>query len=88
MRRRFSVCCLSGCAVAVCLVLSAGVSRAQPAPQQQTPREQALSAKLIQEINENLALSTSLVTMQQEMQKLRDELKAKQSEPKPDTKKP
>lgn len=51
---------------------------AQQVPQQpQSPREQALTAKLIGEINNNLECSTNVVTLQQKIAQLEAQLKAK-----------
>lgn len=47
----------------------------QPAP----PRDQALTQKLITEINNNLACSTSLIEAQQQIAKLQAELKTKET---------
>jgi len=48
-------------------------SAQQPAP----PRDQALTQRLITEINNNLACSTSLIEAQNQIAKLQGELKAK-----------
>ena len=52
-------------------------SAQQPAP----PRDQALTQRLITEINNNLACSTSLIEAQNQIAKLQGELKAKEKSP-------
>lgn len=50
---------------------------AQPAPQQQSPAEQALAQRLTAEINNNLTCSANVITLQEQIKKLTAELAAK-----------
>lgn len=59
-------------ALAVFLSPFAAYAQAQ---QPQSPREQAVTAKLIQEINNNLQCASDVVTLQQQIAKLQEELK-------------
>ncbi len=66
--------------VAIMLLASPAIAQVPAQPQlPQTPREQALGGKLIQEINENLTLATNVIVLQQQVQKLQEDLaKARQ----------
>lgn len=57
------------------LILALLISSAWAQQQPPTPETQALQTKLMQEINSNLQCTTSLITMQQQVQKLTDEIK-------------
>lgn len=57
--------------------------------QPQSPREQAVTAKLIQEINNNLQCATDVATLQQQVARLQEELKtANEKKEAPAAKKP
>lgn len=53
----------------------------------QSPREQALTAKLITEINNGLSCSTEVVTLQQQIQKLQAQIAEAKKAPEPKEKK-
>lgn len=73
-------------ALAVFLSPFAAYAQAQ---QSQSPREQAVTAKLIQEINNNLQCASDVVTLQQQIAKLQEELKtAAEKKEQPAAKKP
>lgn len=53
------------------------------AQQTQSPREQALTGRLIGEINNGLQCATDLLTLQREVARLTDELKAEKAKHEP-----
>ena len=64
-------------------------SRAHAQQPQQTPREQALTQKLIAEINAGLACSGNVIALQEALKKAQDELAALKKAPdKSEKKKP
>lgn len=77
--------------VAACALLLSVAVWASARAQTASPKEQALTQELIQSINNNITCKTDVVTLQQEIQKLRAELaKTKKPEKKhePGKKKP
>lgn len=65
--------------LAVCGLALLGVTSLVYAQQPAPPRDQALTQRLITEINSNLACSTSLIEAQQQVARLQAEIKAKEA---------
>ena len=74
--------------LAICGLVLLGVTSLVYAQQPAPPRDQALTQKLITEINNNLSCSTSLIEAQQQVAKLQAELKTAEDKAKPEKKKP
>lgn len=70
--------------LAIVLMAYAGASFAQTAAQHQTPNEQALGVKLMQEIQGGLSCNANLITVQAELVKAN--ARVKELEPKPEKK--
>lgn len=77
------------CLLALPLGFSSALAQTPSAPQQDTPQVQALTSRLINEINGNLACSANVIALQDAVKKLNTELaEAKKAEGKPEKKKP
>ena len=76
----------AGVLAIIAIYFVSALAHAQQSPA--SPREQALTQKLIGEINNNIQCNTDIATLQQQIAKLQEELKAKEKEPVKNNKKP